>query len=251
MGASGPHAEDRLTGLASGLLAGAVLANLLAAGAIWWYRQAALGWTPPSPRVWRLLGLIGIGLAVAALVVSVIAVTRRRTRGGRAGAVAWALTAAVVLVATPTVVGRLAPDGRHAVVVAVDAATGDVRWRVETGGWALRSVAITGDVVTVLTVGGDREPCEEVLRRVTLGLAEGSRLSVERAVASATQAAPPEYMVRGGYLVYADGPSERWRVDLVPLGVRAAKDVVAGSGVVIVTGDGQLPLRCRVPTSAG
>ena len=58
-------------------------------------------------------------------------------------------------------------------------------------------------------------------------------------------------MVRGGYLVYADGTSERWRVDLVPLGVRAAKDVVAGSGVVIVTGDGQLPLRCRVPTSAG
>ena len=135
--------------MASGLLAGAVVAVLGACGLIWWYRQAAFGWKRAEPQV----------LATARA-------GRDRPRDGRAGAgrgrprcaaparpagsgaITWAVLAAAVLIAAPVVVGHQAPKGRHAVVVAVDAATGDVRWRVTTPGWSLRALAVTGDVVT-------------------------------------------------------------------------------------------------------
>jgi hypothetical protein len=135
--------------------------------------------------------------------------------------------------------------GRHAVVVAVDAATGDVRWRVTTPGWSLRALAVTGDVVTMLTVGGDTEPCRDVLRRLTLGVAEGTTLSLENRSTSAPQYPPSDYTVRDGYLIHLDGATEGWRVALAPLGVSRAGYVVAGSGVVIVGSDGELPLKCH------
>jgi hypothetical protein len=241
----GRSGQDNLTRVASGLIAGAVVAVLGAATVIWWYRQAALGWSAPSPRLWRLLTLAAILLACAALALAVIAAVRRTSPSGRAGAIVWAVLAAAILVAAPIVVGRLAPSGRHAVVVAVDAATGDVRWRVTTPGWSLRALAVTGDVVTMLTVGGDSEPCRDVLRRLTLGVAEGTTLSFERRSTSAAQYPPPDYAVRDGYLVHLDGSTVRWRVALAPLGVTRSGYVVAGSGVVVVSGDGVLPLKCR------
>ena len=67
--------------------------------------------------------------------LAVIAVVRRSTSSGRVGAVTWAVIVAAVLIAAPIVIGHQAPKGRHALVVAVDAATGDVRWRVTTPGW--------------------------------------------------------------------------------------------------------------------
>ena len=231
--------------MASGLLAGAVLALLGACGLIWWYRQAAFGWTPPNPRFWRLLELGAMGLATAALVLAVIAAVRRSTSSGRAGAIVWAVLAAAILIAAPGVIGRQAPKGRHAVVVAVDAATGDVRWRVTTPGWSLRALAVTGDVVTMLTVGGDTEPCRDVLRRLTLGVAEGTTLALESRSTSAPQYPPSDYTVRDGYLIHLDGANEGWRVALAPLGVARAGYVVAGSGVVVVTSDGELPLECH------
>ncbi|HEY8092383.1 MAG TPA: hypothetical protein VID93_01320 [Acidimicrobiales bacterium] len=248
---TGPDDPDSLTRWASGLLAGALLAGLAAVGAIWWYRQAAIGWTPPPPRAWRYLMLVAIVLAVIALVLSVVAVARRTSAGGQAGGVAWAITAGIVLVGIPVVVGRVAPEGRHAVVVALDPTTGEVIWHVPTGGWALKSLAITGDVVTVLTVGGDEEPCKPVLRRVTLGVAEGTTLAVERREASISQPAPADFVFRGSYLIHFDGAAEQWRVDLAPYGVVVPRQIVAGSGIagggmVVVAGDGRLPLDCRV-----
>jgi hypothetical protein len=234
-----------LTRVASGLLAGAVVALLGASALIWWYRQAAFGWSPPNPRFWRLLELAAIGLAAAALVLAVLAAVRRSTSSGRAGAITWAVLAAVILVAAPIVVGRQAPKGRHAVVVAVDAATGDVRWRVTTPGWSLRALAVTGDVVTMLTVGGDTEPCRDVLRRLTLGVAEGTTLSLDDGSTSTPQYPPSDYTVRDGYLIHLDGGTEGWRVALAPLGVARAGYVVAGSGVVVVSSDGELPLKCH------
>ena len=231
--------------MASGLLAGAVVAVLGACTLIWWYRQAAFGWSAPNPRFWRLLALAAIGLATAALVLAVIAAVRRSSSSGRAGAITWAVAAAAVLVAAPIVVGHQAPNGRHAVVVAVDAATGDVRWRVTTPGWSLRALAVTGDVVTMLTVGGDTEPCRDVLRRLTLGVAEGTTLSLENRPTSAPQYPPSDYTVRDGYLIHLDGATEGWRVALAPLGVSRAGYVVAGSGVVVVSSDGELPLKCH------
>lgn len=247
MGARGQgvNGEDSLTRLASGLLAGAILAALAAGATIWWYRQAATGWSPPSPRVWQWLALAGTVLAVLALAVCVVAVVRRPTAGGKVGAVAWALVAVAVLVAIPSFVRRWAPEGRHAVVVAVDAATGDVRWRVETDGWSVRTPAISGDRVTVLTIGGEDEPCEGVTRRLTLGLDQGARLALERRSASRAQRPSSEYVIRGSYLVPADGAGVRWRLDLAPLGLSQAHAVVAGEGVVVITGDGQVPLDCR------
>jgi hypothetical protein len=147
--------------------------------------------------------------------------------------------------AAPIVVGHQAPKGRHAVVVAVDAATGDVRWRVTTPGWSLRALAVTGDVVTMLTVGGDTEPCRDVLRRLTLGVAEGTTLSLENRPTSAPQYPPTDYTVRDGYLIHLDGATEGWRVALAPLGMSRAGYVVAGSGVVVVSSDGELPLQCH------
>ena len=231
--------------MASGLLAGAVVAVLGACTLIWWYRQAAFGWSAPNPRFWRLLALAAIGLAMAALVLAVIAAVRRPSSSGRVGAIMWAVVAAAVLIAAPIVVGHQAPKGRHAVVVAVDAATGDVRWRVTTPGWSLRALAVTGDVVTMLTVGGDTEPCRDVLRRLTLGVAEGTTLSLENRPTSAPQYPPSDYTVRDGYLIHLDGATEGWRVALAPLGVSRAGYVVAGSGVVVVSSDGELPLKCH------
>ncbi len=247
MGARGQgvNGDDNLTRLASGLLAGAVLAALAAGATIWWYRQAATGWSPPSPRLWQWLAIVGTVLAVLALAVSVVAVVRRPTGGGKAGGVVWALVAIGVLVAIPTFVRRWAPEGQHAVVVAVDAATGDVRWRVETDGWSVRTPAISGDRVTVLTIGGEDEPCKGVTRRLTLGLDGGARLALERRSASQAQRPPAEYVVRGTYLVAADGADVRWRLDLAPLGLSGAHAVVAGEGVVVIAGDGQVPLECR------
>ena len=246
MGARGQgvNGDDNLTRLASGLLAGAVLAALAAGGTIWWYRQAAMGWSPPSPRLWELLALIGMVLAVLALVLSVLAVVRRPTAGGKAGGVAWALVAVGLLLAVPAVVRRWAPEGRHAVVVAVDARTGDVRWRVETTGWSVRTPAISDDRVTVLTVGGEDEPCERVTRRLTLGLDKGAMLALERRSAAQSQRPPADYVIRGSYLVHASGADVRWRLDLAPLGLSGAHTVVAGEGVVVITGDGQVPLDC-------
>jgi hypothetical protein len=242
----GPDDPDGLTRWASGLLAGALLAGLGAVGAIWWYGQAAVGWSPPSPRTWRFLLLVGTVLAGVALVLSIVAVARRTTVRGQVGGIAWVITAGIVMVGIPTVVGRVAPEGRHAVVVALDPASGEVLWRVPTGGWSLSSLAITGDVVTVLTVGGDEEPCEPVLRRLTLGVAEGTTLSLERREASIAQPAPADFVFRGTYLIHLDGEGEQWRVDLAPFGVVVPRDIVAGSGMVVVTGDGQVPLDCRV-----
>lgn len=232
--------------MASGLLAGAVLAVLGAVGLIWWYRQAAFGWSAPNPRFWRLLELAAIGLAMAALVLAVIAVVRRTSSAGRAGAITWALLAVGILIAAPVVIGRQAPKGHHAVVVAVDAATGNLRWRVTTPGWSLRALAVSGDVVTMLTVGGDTEPCRDVLRRLTLGVAEGTTLSLENRSTSAPQYPPSDYTVRDGYLIHLDGATEGWRVALAPLGLSRAGYVVAGSGVVVVSSDGQLPLKCHI-----
>ena len=248
MGARGQgvNGDDNLTRLASGLLAGAVLAALAAGATIWWYRQAATGWSPPSPRLWQWLALVGTALAVLALAVSVVAVVRRPTAGGKAGGVVWALLSIGVLVAIPTFVRRWAPEGRNAVVVAVDAATGDVRWRVETDGWSVRTPAISGDRVTVLTIGGEDEPCEGVTRRLTLGLDGGARLALERR--SASQAQRPPGGVRDPWVLprsLADGADVRWRLDLAPLGLSGAHAVVAGEGVVVITGDGQVPLKCR------
>jgi hypothetical protein len=234
-----------LTRVASGFLAGAVVAVLGAGALIWWYRQAAFGWSAPNPRFWRLLELVAIGLATAALVLAVLAAVRRSTSSGRFGAIAWAVVAVAILVAAPIVIGRQAPRGHHAVVVAVDAATGDVRWRVTTPGWSLRALAVTGDVVTMLTVGGDTEPCRDVLRRLTLGVAEGTTLSLENGSISAPQYPPSDFTVRDGYLVHLDGATEGWRVALAPLGVSRAGYVVAGSGVVVVSSDGELPLKCH------
>ena len=242
---TGPDDPDGLTRWASGLLAGAVLAALGALAAIWWYRQAAVGWTPPSPRAWQFLMLAGIVLAAIALVLSIVAVARRTSTAGQAGALAWVIAAGAVLVGIPVLVGRAAPEGRHAVVVALDQANGDVLWHVPTRGWSLSSPAITGDVVTVLTVGGDEEPCEPVLRRLTLGVAEGATLALERRETSLTQPAPTDFVFRGTYLIHLDGAAEQWRVDLAPLGVVVPRDIVAGSGMVVVTGDGKLPLACR------
>ena len=246
VGERGVESEDGLSRVTSGLLAGAVLANLGAAGAIWWYRQAASGWAPPSPRVWRLLGLLAMVLAAVALVVAIIAVVRRSSGLGKAGAVAWALVAAGVLVGTPMLIQRLAPEGEHAVVVALDAETGDVRWRVETAGWSLRSLSITGDVVTVMTVGGDREPCQPAVRRLVLGLAEGTRLTVQPQAFAAPQPPPTDYVLKGGDLIRASGPSELWRVSLDPRGLFATKEMVLGRDVVIVAMDGRLPLTCHI-----
>jgi hypothetical protein len=241
----GVNGDDNLTRLASGLLAGAVLAALAAGATIWWYRQAATGWSPPSPRLWQWLAIVGTVLAVLALAVSVVAVVRRPTNGGKAGGLVWALLAIGVLVAIPAFVRRWAPEGRKAVVVAVDAATGDVRWRVETEGWSVRTPAISGDRVTVLTIGGDDEPCDGVIRRLTLGLDGGARLALERRSASQAQRPPAGYEIRGSFLVHSDGADVRWRLDLVPLGLSGAHAVVAGEGVVVITGDGQVPLKCR------
>ena len=62
---------------------------------------------------------------------------------------------------------------------------------------------------------------------------------------SAGTAAPSDYTVRDGYLVHLDGATEGWRVALAPLGVSRAGYVVAGSGVVVVGSDGELPLQCH------
>ena len=122
----------------------------------------------------------------------------------------WAVTAAAVLIAAPIVIGRQAPDGRHAVVVAVDAATGDVRWRVTTPAGASARLAVTGDVVTMLTVGGDTEPCENVLRRLTLGVAEGTDAGARATGRPRRRSTPPsDYTVRDGYLIHLDGATER------------------------------------------
>jgi hypothetical protein len=241
----GVKGDDNLTVLASGFLAGAVLTALGAGATIWWYRQAAMGWSPPSPRVWELLTLAGTVLASVALVLCVVAAVRRPTAGGKAVALAWALVAVGVLVALPALVRRWTPEGRHAVVVAVDAATGDVRWRVETGGWSVRTPAISGDRVTVLTIGGDSEPCEAVTRRLTLGLDGGAMLALERRSATQAQRPPSDFVIRGSYLVHASGNDVRWRLDLAPLGLSGAHAIVAGEGVVVVAGDGQVPLQCR------
>jgi hypothetical protein len=241
----GRSGQDNLTRVASGLLAGAVVAVIGASGVIWWYRQAAFGWSPPSPRLWHWLSVAAVVLAAAALVLAVIAAIRRTTRAGRIGAITWAVLAGAILIAAPTVVHREAPKGHHAVVVAVDATTGDVRWRVTTPGWSLRALAVTGDVVTMLTVGGDTEPCRDVLRRLTLGVAEGATLRFEDLSTSAAQYPPSDFTVRDGYLVHLDGAKEGWKVALAPLGVTRAGYVVAGSGVVVVSGDGVVPLKCR------
>jgi hypothetical protein len=241
----GVNGDDNLTVLASGLLAGAVLAALAAGATIWWYRQAAMGWSPPSPRVWELLALAGTLLAVVALALCVVAAVRRPTVGGKAVAVVWAVVAVGVLVALPALVRRWTPDGRHAVVVAVDASTGDVRWRVETDGWSVRTPAISGDRVTVLTIGGDDEPCKAVTRRLTLGLDGGATLALERRSATPAQRPPSDFAIRGSYLVHASGDDVRWRLDLAPLGLSGAHAIVAGEGVVVVTGNGQVPLRCQ------
>ena len=132
-------------------------------------------------------------------------------------------------------------------VVALDPATGDVLWHVPTGGWSLSSPAITGDVVTVLTVGGDEEPCEPVLPPPHPRCGRGrDPLALERREASIAQPAPPDFVFRGTYLIHLDGAAEQWRVDLAPFGVVVPRDIVAGSGMVVVTGDGKLPLDCRV-----
>src|SRR5262245_48208632 len=176
-----------------------------------------MGWSPPSPRIWELLALACTVLAAGALVLCVVAAVRRPTAGGKAVAVVWAVVAVGVLVALPAFVRRWTPDGRHAVVVAVDAATGDVRWRVETGGWSVRTPAISGDRVTILTMGDDEEPCKVVTRRLTLGLAAGARLALERRSATPAQRPPPDFVIRGSYLVHANGEGVRWRLDLAPL----------------------------------
>ena len=107
----GRSGQDSLTRVASGLLAGAVVAVLGACTLIWWYRQAAFGWSAPNPRFWRLLELAAIGLATAALVLAVIAAVRRPTSSGRVGAITWAVVAAAILIAAPIVVGHQAPEG--------------------------------------------------------------------------------------------------------------------------------------------
>jgi hypothetical protein len=241
----GVNGDDNLTVLASGLLAGAVIAALGAGGAIWWYRQAALGWSPPSPRMWELLALAGTVLAAVALGLCVLAVVRRPTPGGKAAAVVWAVVAVGVLVAVPALVRRWTPEGRHAVVVAVDVETGDVRWRVETDGWSVRTPAISGDRVTVLTIGGEKEPCKAVTRRLTLGLDGGATLALERRSATRAQRPPSDIAIRGSYLVRATGDDVRWRLDLAPLGLSGAHAIVAGEGVVVIASDGQLPLKCQ------
>ena len=242
----GRSGQDSLTRVASGLLAGAVVAVLGACALIWWYRQAAFGWSAPNPRFWRLLELAAIGLAHGRARAgrdrcgAPLHLVRpgRRHHVGRGGG-------RHPRSPHPSSIGRQAPKGRHAVVVAVDAATGDVRWRVTTPGWSLRALAITGDVVTMLTVGGDTEPCRDVLRRLTLGVAEGTTLSLENRSTSAPQYPPSDYTVRDGYLIHLDGATEGWRVALAPLGVSRAGYVVAGSGVVVVSSDGELPLKCH------
>jgi hypothetical protein len=241
----GVKGDDNLTVLASGLLAGAVLAALGAGATIWWYRQAALGWSPPNPRIWELLALAGTVLAALALALCVLAVVRRPTPGGKAVAVVWAVVAVGVLVALPALGRRWTPDGRHAVVVAVDAETGDVRWRVETDGWSVRTPAISGDRVTVLTIGGENEPCKAVTRRLTLGLDGGATLALERRSATRAQRPPSDFVIRGSYLVHASGDDVRWRLDLAPLGLSGARAIVAGEGVVVITSDGQVPLQCQ------
>ncbi len=99
--------------------------------------------------------------------------------------------------------------------------------------------------MTVLTIGGDDEPCDGVIRRLTLGLDGGARLALERRSASQAQRPPTGYEIRGSFLVHSDGADVRWRLDLAPLGLSGAHAVVAGEGVVVITGDGQVPLKCR------
>jgi hypothetical protein len=240
----GPDRDDRLTWVSSGLLAFAVLADLGALAVIWWYRQAALGWSAPNPRLWRIFLGLATALAALALALAIIAVIRRHGARGRAGGVAWAVLAGAVLIGSPILVDRLAPEGQHAVVVAIDPVSGDVRWRVETGGWFIRDPAVIGHAVVLLTVGDERGPCDGVLRRLTLDARDGTTISLLPMDIYEPRAPSPDYAVRGNDLVRVSDPTSDWRVGLDALGLASVSNVAAGADVVVVTADGELPLSC-------